>query len=51
MFHELGGAHHTSHALSLMPLTIDSVAVVRKTVNYDDIENLKIYLRSTAVRP
>lgn len=51
MFHELSGARHTSHALSLMPLTIDSVAVVRKTVNYDDIENLKIYLRSTAVRP
>ncbi len=51
MFHELGGVCHTSHPLSLLPLTIDSIAVVRKTVNYDDIENLKIYLRSTAVRP
>ena len=51
MFHELGGVRHTSHPLSLLPLTIDSIAVVRKTVNYDDIENLKIYLRSTAVQP
>lgn len=51
MFHELGGVRHTSHPLSLLPLTIDSIAVVRKIVNYDDIENLKIYLRSTAVQP
>lgn len=31
-----------------MPLTIDSVAVSQTSVNYDDKENLKIYLRSTS---
>lgn len=48
VFHTIKGAGFTSHALSLMPLTIDSVAVVRTAVNYDDIENLRIFLRSTA---
>ena len=48
VFHTLQGVRWTSHALSLMPLTVDSVAVVRTTVNYDDIENLKIYLRATS---
>ncbi len=50
VFHSLQSVCHTSHALSLMPLTIDSVAIVRKTVNYDNVENLKIYLRSTSDR-
>ena len=48
VFHEISTARHTSHALSLMPLTIDSVAVSQTSVNYDDKENLKIYLRSTS---
>lgn len=48
IYHEISTTRHTSHALSLMPLTIDSVAVSQTSVNYDDKENLKIYLRSTA---
>lgn len=48
VFHTLLGVRWTSHSLSLMPLTIDSIAVVRKPVNYDNIENIKIYLRSSA---
>lgn len=48
VFHTLKGARWTSHALSEMPLTIDSVALSRPLVNYDDVENLKIYLRSTS---
>lgn len=50
MFHTLQGVSWTSHRLALMPLTIDSVALVRKTVNYEDIENLRIYLRSAVVQ-
>lgn len=47
VFHNLTSVSWTSHALSRLPLTIDSVAIVRQLVDYDDIENLKIYLRST----
>lgn len=47
MFHTLQSVSWTSHSLDDMPLTIDSVAIVRNTVNYEDIENLRIYLRST----
>lgn len=47
VFHTLTGAAFTTHPLSELPLTIDSVAVVRATVNYDDIENIRIFLRST----
>lgn len=48
VFHTITGASFTSHDLSEMPLTIDSVAVVRQTVNYDDIENIRIFLRSSS---
>lgn len=47
VFHTLTSVSWTSHALGTMPLTVDSVAIVRQIVNYDNIENLKIYLRST----
>lgn len=50
IFHTLQTTSWTSHPLSQMPLTVDSVAIVRKAVNYEDIENLKIYLRSTVVQ-
>lgn len=46
IFHTLKSVRWTSHDLSVMPLTVDSVAIVRPTVNYDDIENLRIYLRA-----
>ena len=48
VFHTLTGVRATSHSLGLMPLTIDSVSVVRSSVNYDDIENIRIFLRATA---
>ncbi len=47
VFHQLKSVRWTSHPLSQMPLTVDSVAIVRKTVNYENVENLKLYLRST----
>jgi len=48
VFHTLQGVRWTSHALSLMPLTVDSVSIVRTSVNYEDLENLRIYLRTAA---
>lgn len=47
VFHTIQSVRWTSHHLSAMPLTIDSIAIVRQLVDYEDVENLKIYLRST----
>ncbi len=48
VFHTVHAVSATSHPLSQLPLTIDSVSLVRSTVNYDDIENIRIFLRSTS---
>lgn len=48
VFHTITAVRATSHPLSEFPLTIDSVSVVRSAVNYDDIENIRIFLRSTS---
>ena len=47
LFHTLKEVRWSSHSLAEMPLTFDKVEIVRSIVNYDDVENLKIYLRST----
>ena len=47
VFHTLTSVRATSHPLAQLPLTVDSVALVRPIVNYDDIENIRIFLRST----
>lgn len=47
VFHQIHAARVTSHALSELPLTADSVSIVRSTVDYNDIENIRIFLRST----
>lgn len=46
IFHTIKSVRWSSHSLTTLPLTIDSVAISRATVNYDDVENIKIYLRS-----
>lgn len=48
VFHTITAARATSHPLSELPLTVDSISVVRSLVNYDDIENIRIFLRSTS---
>ena len=48
VFHNIVSVKWTSHSLSQMPLTIDSVSVTRPVVDYDDIENIEIFLRSTS---
>lgn len=50
VFHTLTAARVTSHPLTLMPLTLDSVSIVRPEVNYDDAENLRLFLRTTDAR-
>ena len=50
VYHTLHAVRYTSHPLSQLPLTVDSVALVRSIVNYDDIENLRIYLRATTAQ-
>ncbi len=50
VFHTLQKVAWTSHALRVMPLTIDSAAIVRETVNYDNVENIRLFLRATADR-
>lgn len=48
VFHTLTAVWATSHPLSELPLTVDSVSLVRSLVNYDDVENVRIFLRSTS---
>ena len=48
LFHTLKSAHCTSHPLAELPLTLHKVDIVRSLVDYDDVENLKIYLRTTS---
>ena len=47
IFHQLTSVRWTSHAWKEYPLTVDSAAIVRKVVDYENIENIKLYLRST----
>ena len=46
MFHKIGKIRWTSHDLSQMPVTIDNVVVVRSLVDYQNAENIRIYLRT-----
>ncbi len=46
VYHQIVQVRHTSHPLALMPLTIDSVYVSNHNVTYEDLENLRIYLRA-----
>ena len=48
VFHTITQVSATHHALSILPLTVDSIALIRSTVNYDDIENIRLFLRSTS---
>lgn len=47
-FHQLMGVAWTSHPLAELPLTIDSVVVVSPKVDYEDRENIRVYLRTVA---
>lgn len=47
-FHNLRSIRWKGHSLHLLPLTtIDSVAISHPYVQYEDVENLKVFLRTT----
>lgn len=46
IFHSLRNIKWASQAEANKPLSIDSVAISRATINYEDVENIKIFLRS-----
>lgn len=46
-YHTIDQVRWTSHALAAMPLTIDNVEIKRNQVDYENAENLRIYLRAT----
>ena len=48
VFHTLTDVKWKHQEGTDFPLSIDSVALVRTVVNYDDVENLRIYLRTVA---
>lgn len=48
VFHELEGVSFSPQSGRVFPLSIDSVALVRSMVNYEDIENVRIFLHSAS---
>ncbi len=46
MFHQIVDVKWTTHSALEYSVVIDSVAIKRSLVDYNDIENLQIYLRS-----
>ncbi len=48
VFHELESVAFSPQSGRVFPLTIDSVSLVRSAVNYEDIENVRIFLHSSA---
>lgn len=46
-YHAINEVRWTSHPLALMPLTIDNIEIKRNQVDYENAENLRIYLRAT----
>lgn len=46
-FHTLHALRWKGHDLNLLPLTVDSAAISHSNVRYEDVENLKVFLRTT----
>ena len=49
-FHTLRALRWKGHDLNLLPLTVDSAAISHSNVRYEDVENLKVFLRTTPRR-
>lgn len=47
-FHTLQSIAHTSHDLSVLALAIESVRIANPKVQYEDIEHLKVFFRTSA---
>lgn len=48
VFHHITAVRAASQTGSELPLAIDSLSLVRPVVNYDDVENIRIFLRTAA---
>lgn len=48
VFHRINKVSWSSHQLAKIPITIDSVEISDPNVEYEDRENIKIYLRSVS---
>lgn len=44
IFHTITDAHLTPHANAYCPIAIDSVSIRRHQVDYNDVENIRLYL-------
>lgn len=46
VFHNITNVRYAPRAASDFPLTIDSISIIRPQVDYNDVENIRIYLRN-----
>lgn len=46
VFHNITTVRSGSQIGATLPITIDSLSLVRSLVNYDDVENIRIFLRT-----
>lgn len=49
VFHTITGTHLEGHPFAEFPFTIDSVSVIRPQVDYQDVENIRLYFNTSAV--
>lgn len=46
VFHTITDTHFEGHAPSSFPLNVDSLRVIRSQVDYNDVENIRLYLHN-----
>lgn len=46
VFHNITSTHFTTHSMETFPVVIDSVSIIRPLVDYNDVENIRLYLRT-----
>lgn len=49
VFHTITDAQFTTHSLKTFPIAIDSVSIIRPKVDYQDVENIRLYLNTSAL--
>lgn len=49
VFHTITGTHYEGHQFDEFPFTIDSISIIRPQVDYQDVENIRLYFNTSAV--
>lgn len=49
VFHTITDAQFKTHSLAAFPIAIDSVRITRPQVDYQDVENIRLYLNTSAI--